>query len=113
MSAEFPHPCSHCGFCCLAQQCPASIAVHGMLPRGEACPSLSFTGDKSSCALVAKLGPEIMGSGKGCCTSATVLIQGHPFDFASLPEALKTLCVRQIRQRPGLVLDKRTLQPVA
>ena len=113
MSELYPNLCTHCGFCCLAQQCPVSIAVHGKLQRGEVCPSLSFAGDKSSCALVARLGPTIMGSGAGCCTAATVVIQGRPHDFAALPEQIKTLCVRQIRQRPGLVLDKRTLQPIA
>lgn len=83
------------------------------MPRGKVCPSLSFTGDKSSCALVAQLGPEIMGSGKGCCMSAQVVIQGQPHDFASLPEDVKTMCARQLRQQRGLVLDKRTLQPIA
>lgn len=113
MSATYPNPCTHCGFCCIAQQCPASIAVHGKLARGVVCPSLSFTGNKSSCALVAKFGPEIMGSGVGCCISAQVVIQGKAHDFASLPEDVKIAAVRQIKARPGLVFDKRTLEPVA
>lgn len=113
MSSAYPHPCTHCGACCIIAQCPASIAVHGKLQRGEVCPSLSFAGDKSSCALVARLGPTIMGSGAGCCTAATVVIQGKPYDFAALPEEIKTLAVRQMKARPGLVFDKRTLEPVA
>lgn len=113
MNATYPNPCTHCGFCCIAQQCPVSIAVHGQMPRGKVCPSLSFTGDTSSCALVAKLGPEIMGSGAGCCISAQVVIQGKAYDFASLPEDVKIAAVRQIKARPGFVFDKRTLEPVA
>jgi len=83
------------------------------MPRGTVCPSLSFAGDTSSCALVAKLGPEIMGSGQGCCISAQIVIQGKAYDFAALPEEIKTLAVRQMKARPGLVFDKRTLEPVA
>lgn len=110
---NFPNPCTHCGFCCIAQQCPVSLVVHGPRKPGETCPALSFNGDESSCALVASLGPETMGSGIGCCTSATVVMRGQLFDFASLPAEAKTMAVRQIRTRPGSVLDKRTLKPVA
>lgn len=113
MSATYPNPCTHCGFCCIAQQCPVSIAVHGIVPRGKVCPSLSFTGDTSSCALVAKLGPEIMGSGQGCCISATMYKNGRPFEFSDLSPEMKIAAVRQIRSTPGLVYDKRTLEPVA
>lgn len=110
---NYPHPCNHCGFCCIVQQCPVSLRIHGPRKKGETCPALSFNGDKSSCALVAKLGPEIMGSGQGCCTAATIIIRGRSYDFASLPDNIKVMAVRQIKQTPGLVFDKRTLQPVA
>lgn len=38
---------------------------------------------------------------------------GKPFDFADLPPETKIMAVRQIRATPGLVFDKRTLEPVA
>lgn len=110
---KYPYPCTHCSFCCLIAQCPVSLRIHGPRQPGEQCPALSFEGDRSSCALVKTLGPEIMGSGQGCCISAQIVIRGVAYDFASLPEDIKTLAVRNVQRAPGRVLDRRTLQPIA
>lgn len=112
MNLQFPHPCSHCGLCCISTVCPVGQQLMGA-PAAGPCPALEWEGDESRCGLLthperhispeilphinrAAL-PEIMGSGVGCCMSARVLADGREHDFASLPAETKTRLVRQIR----------------
>lgn len=119
---EYPHPCTHCGLCCLATACPA--AVHLMGARKNApCPALEWNPenpDESRCGLITR--PEhhlsafaldfvrreipdmaaALGSGKGCCISARVIYDGRQQDFAALNPAEKTTTVRLLRGLPPI-----------
>lgn len=107
MSAQYPHPCNRCGFCCLAQPCPAELAVHGPRKPGGRCPELSFNGDVATCGMIAKLGELKMGIGVGCCIKATATVRGHLLDFAAMPDELKILVTRQARNNRLLMMDTK------
>lgn len=112
MSTTFPHPCTHCGLCCMAITCPIGQNLMQVPAQGP-CPALEWEGDESRCGLIshpdlhipaatlARLDlsslPAALGSGAGCCMSARVFFGGVQQDFASLPAADKTTLVRSIR----------------
>lgn len=89
---NFPHECARCGFCCLAQLCPA-------MRQGAArpCTHLSFNGDEANCHLA----PLIVPVGDGCCIKARAYRKGEEFDFAGLPKWQKIMAVRQSRGMPA------------
>lgn len=90
MSATYPHPCSHCGLCCINETCPIGQHHHG-ITKLMPCPSLQMTPDGSSCALVKVYGPKMMGSGAGCCIKAVAVGgDGVLYDFAALPPQTKS-----------------------
>jgi len=116
MSLEFPHPCSHCGLCCISKVCPVGQELMRVTEQGPCC-ALEWEGDESRCGLLTHpelyvapeflprlnraVMPEIMGSGVGCCMSARVFMDGKQHDFAALPAEVKTRLVRQIRGKSG------------
>lgn len=106
----FPHPCNRCGFCCLAVECPVELLAFGKRKPGERCPALSFEGDQATCAMGEVLGPDTMGFGTGCDTSAKVFRNGAVADFASLPGEHKILVVQQIRSGRGIVKNTGELK---
>jgi hypothetical protein len=95
----YPHPCNRCGFCCVVAPCPAELHLFGPRAPGATCPALSFNGTESTCALVAKVGPEVMGIGVGCCIKATAFVKGQPIDFASMPGEMKILATQQAQRQ--------------
>lgn len=112
MNDRFPHPCTHCGLCCIAVVCPIGQQLMRVPSQGP-CPALEWEGDESRCGLISHperhIAPEILprlnlsslpdalGSGAGCCMSARVIHHGIQQDFAALPAADKTTLVRAIR----------------
>jgi hypothetical protein len=107
MSAQYPNPCNRCGFCCLAQPCPAELLVYGPRPPGGKCPELSFDGDVATCGMIAKLGAERMGIGVGCCIKAKAVIGKTVLDFAAMPDELKIIATRQARKTPAIMIDQK------
>jgi len=110
----FPHPCTHCGMCCLATPCPAAKTLMGAR-HGTPCPALEWeTPTTSRCGLMARPEhylapsamefirqeipdlPAFMGSGLGCCISARVVIGRAVHDFAALPAEIKTTSVQGV-----------------
>jgi hypothetical protein len=92
---DFPEPCCRCGFCCLAETCPAGQERYG-IGKADPCPALSFENGTATCAL-ALTDPERIGVGAGCCIKATAYRGGVGYDFASLPPILKQVIVAQTR----------------
>lgn len=116
MSATtYPNPCNRCGFCCLAQPCPAELRIFGPRQPGKTCPALSFVGDVASCGVyetLAKTHGEVfakreMGVGAGCCIKARAVIRGQVLDFASMPDELKVLATRQAKSRRVIMMDTK------
>lgn len=127
----FPHPCTHCGLCCLSTPCPAAIYLMGAR-KSRACPALEWNPDKpdeSRCGLITHpethLSPpalayvranvpdmaEALGSGQGCCISAQVVTTKGTEDFAALPPEEKTILVRALRGLPNSQLSTLNPQP--
>ena len=124
MSETYPHPCTHCGFCCLATPCTVAIHLMGA-KQGLPCPALEWQEndpDRSRCGILANPErhlskpalhfirtqipdlAEAMGSGAGCCMKARVVGGGNVIDFASLSEADKITVTRQtfpVEHRPN------------
>lgn len=118
---DFPHPCTHCGFCCISVVCPVGMELMDV-PKQGPCPALEWDEahpDQSRCGLLAhperhvipaalaavRAAPmaQIMGSGVGCCMSARVLSpDGSSQDFAALPPETKTTYVRAIRRTSSI-----------
>lgn len=111
----FPHPCTHCGLCCIAQVCPLGQAAM-RVPKQGPCYALEWdeaNPDQSRCGLIAHPEkylppatiaalsgehlPTVIGSGAGCCISARVAIGNRVEDFAALPPETKVAAVRAIR----------------
>ena len=113
----FPHPCTHCGLCCIAIVCPIGMALMRISKQGP-CPALEWEEDNpdaSRCGLIAnpekylppqahaiiqnapEVMPLILGSGTGCCIKARVIVNGTETDFAALPPETKTEYTRGIR----------------
>lgn len=113
---SFPHPCTHCGLCCIAVPCPAAKSFMGAV--AGPCPALEWSPenpDESRCGLITRpehyLPPstmdfirreipsmaEMLGSGKGCCIAARVVTDQGETDFAALPPETKTTHTRAIR----------------
>ena len=84
---HFPFKCCRCGMCCIAIQCPISLAKYGKLPI---CPALSFTNSLASCKYAGIDVP----IGDGCCIKARAYKNGIEYDFASLPKELKYRTVK-------------------
>jgi hypothetical protein len=103
----YPHPCNRCGFCCLAQPCPAELVIFGPRAPGGKCPALSFEGDVATCGLVATYSREKMGIDQGCCIKATAVIGHERLDFAAMPDELKIVAARQARSRRVLMMDAK------
>lgn len=113
--SEYPNPCNHCGMCCLIEVCPVGLEVMGISKeeRRQKCPALQWGGNESKCGLVTNpgrytsnpahvaalknCGPEIIGSGKGCCISAKVVTDGVAVEFADLPDTAKILIAQRTR----------------
>ena len=87
---EYPNPCARCGFCCLAEQCPISIARNG--PQ-EVCQHLSFSEHGQATCGIAGIVP----IGDGCCMSARAYSNGIQYDFASLTKNQKRRIVEKLR----------------
>ena len=120
MPQTYPHPCTHCGLCCIAEVCPVGMRLMRVEKKGP-CPALEWDEkdeNKSRCGLLAhpeKYVPasalpavlnapmlEIMGAGKGCCMAARVIGRnGTALDFASLPADAKTQLVLAYRHANG------------
>lgn len=114
MSKEFPHPCTHCGLCCMAEPCPAGIEAMKLNPKTKgSCPALEWVGRESRCGLIEhpelywrpdmvipprEIIMKVLGSGVGCCFSGTVYQGGEPSDFAALPTEIKFALVHKIRR---------------
>jgi hypothetical protein len=81
---------------------------------GAPCPYLEFENDNAVCKLaevLCDLTPcyvgkalysketvlEMFGIGKGCCIKARAYKNGKEYDFASLPEAVKKVVVKERR----------------
>lgn len=92
---RYPHKCCRCGFCCLAEPCPAAIAVHEPFQRlTDRCPSLGFNSrGRARCALVKR---GIVPVGDGCCIKARAYKDGVEYDFAALPDHLKRRAVADL-----------------
>ena len=89
---KFPHKCTRCGFCCIAETCITGQMEFGIEKR-DPCPALSFDGAIAHCGL-----HEIIPTGDGCCISARAFRDGVEYDFAGLPGELKALAVQSIRK---------------
>lgn len=87
---KFPYKCCRCGMCCLSMQCPISIKIYGIQ---SICPALSFENNIASCKYAGTLVP----IGDGCCIKARAFKDGVEYDFASLPNELKFIAVKQLR----------------
>ena len=88
---KYPNKCCRCGFCCLHEQCPISLQIHG---RAEICPALLFDGDVAVC-LLAGLVP----IGDGCCIKARAFKDGVQYDFASLPAEVKIREAQKLKEK--------------
>ncbi len=96
MKAEFPYPCCRCGYCCLAETCPAGQFFFGV-GRYALCPGLSFQ-DQAVCQIVL-IDLEIIGGGAGCCIKARAVKSDRVCDFASLPADMKKELAQILRRR--------------
>ena len=125
MSATFPHPCNHCGLCCIATVCPVGQTLMRIPAQGP-CPALEWSPenpDQSRCGLITRpehyLSPaairavrhhpqplsEALGSGQGCCIAARVIVQGQTHDFASRPSETKITHVRHLLANPQSLIS--------
>ena len=96
MSAEYPNPCCRCGFCCLAETCPAGQMYH-RIGKYTPCPSLRFTrGARWAVCDLVPLG--LVPIGDGCCIKARAYKDGVEYDFASLPSDLKFQVTSSMRK---------------
>lgn len=108
---QYPHPCSRCGFCCIAEVCPMGQKIYdipAMVKRHVRCPGLKFNDDgEATCEAVTHCRnfhipeddlKEAFGIGKGCCIKARAFKDDKEYDFAALPPALKKLAVKQLRE---------------
>ena len=69
-------PCNGCGLCCIAVQCPISVAVFG---EASICPALEQAGNSWACGLVrntAEYVPDITEWGGKTLTEAFALMLG-------------------------------------
>jgi len=96
MSERYPHECCRCGFCCLAETCPAGMSKHG-IGRFDRCPSLKFSVDGVAECLLA--GSGLVPIGDGCYIKASAYKAGVGYDFASLPSWLKKEAAHRVRGR--------------
>lgn len=129
MSEKYPHPCSDCGLCCMAQICRHGmkfLEMEGRKPETNnmPCPLLRWEGKKSRCGIILymqdmhQLLPEAvtaldveetvqaMGSGQGCCFKgwvgvATTSVNSADtlIDFASLPAEAKEKYAQQLKEQ--------------
>jgi hypothetical protein len=95
MSEKYPHPCCRCGFCCLTEQCPASIFKYGLL---NACPALSFQEAEINMVEAVCNLPELVSFGDGCCMKARCFKKGVVYDFAGLPAFVKILMAQKLKE---------------
>lgn len=95
----YPHKCCRCGFCCLSVTCEIGQMVYGV-QKNQLCPGLSFDpGDLAACALIKDGIPDIIiGKGAGCCVSARAVADGKEYPFAPLPEKLKIVLARRVKE---------------
>lgn len=93
MSEKYPNPCCRCGFCCLIEQCPASIILHNEVDG--ICPSLFFDGNEATCRIAGEFVPV----GDGCCISARCYKSGIKFDFSSLPNEIKIDVAQKLKEK--------------
>ena len=111
------HPCTHCGFCCLATPCQVGLSVG--FPDKQPCPALEWDEqdkDKSRCGLLANpkryLPPpaaalwqslpegerlSIMDSGTGCSMKARVVTPEGVVEFAPLAPEIKVAAAHSAR----------------
>lgn len=94
---QYPHKCVRCGYCCLAEACPAAQRFYG-IGKYDACPGLKFNRQgRAKCALVKR---NLVPVGDGCCIRARAYRDGVCYDFAALPAALKRRAVADfLRER--------------
>ena len=94
MIDKYPQSCCRCGFCCLVEQCPASIYVHGEV---EVCPSLFFDDKEAECRIA-----DLIPIGEGCCILARAYKGLLKFDFASLPIEIKIDAAQTLKAKKGV-----------
>jgi hypothetical protein len=102
---KYPHPCSRCGLCCIAQQCPVADRIHGPRPPGAICPSLIWKGTEAQCSAIALIdallpgkGEKVIGVGLGCCMLGRVRTSnGVELPFDSLLPEVKTALAQRAR----------------
>lgn len=92
---KFPNKCCRCGFCCLHEQCPISIELHG---KKDICPVLSFNGETAVCGLAM-----IVPIGDGCCIKARAYKDNIEYDFASLPSIMKIGVAQDLKKSKGII----------
>lgn len=111
MNGNYPHPCVHCGMCCLLTPCPIAIERKGARP-GRPCPYLQWCDDGtgSRCGLAPEyvVGAipqsvehvrQLFGFGVGCCIKArAVTVDGEVHDFAGLPGEVKRSLALRLRK---------------
>ena len=120
----FPHPCTRCGMCCLAEVCPQGmLQITGntlplTAPRvAGPCPFLSIDEKGvAACGLVTSgtVLPLEIGSGRGCCMKARILCRTpsgtREMDYPSLPAADKVRYVANVMDHKGIVVRNGTHQ---
>ncbi|MFH1982632.1 MAG: hypothetical protein ABIL58_12385 [Pseudomonadota bacterium] len=88
---EYPHECTRCGMCCIAETCPIGMKAFG-IGLHDRCPAFSYDFYRqplahSTCAIASR----ITGVGAGCCIKARAIKAGVTYDFAALQPAVKLL----------------------
>ena len=94
MSEKYPYKCCRCGYCCLAEACPAAIFYFGIKKHAR-CPALTITGNITTCTI----SHMITGIGEGCCMKARAIKDGVTYDFAALPASFKFGAVNDLIRR--------------
>ena len=96
--SKYPNECCRCGFCCLAEPCPAELASGH--PRGNGCCRfLRFNGEQAECLLVNVMGRDEMGIGAGCCIRARVISERGVEQFAAKSPDYKRRMAQKLKKR--------------
>jgi hypothetical protein len=118
VTPEYPNPCNNCGLCCITEVCSVGQIVLGIAPdeRRQKCPALEWDepGTESRCGLLTNperytdnpvhiagmkaRGPEMIGSGQGCCFKGKVYMMGEPYEFADLPDHAKVIVAQRFKR---------------